>query len=154
MIDRPNNHEYKVPRRFGLRTILVVTALVATLLGVSKWTDAPPVVFLYAAFVLVVAGAQIVLERSPRLASILAGVAFLSVVKLATVIFEGGIDAFNVGPFLELFSEGKVIFLIAYGALFGYLSGTLLAGLYLVSDKMQFVINWRYKHGRLPTEAS
>ena len=157
MISRRTDNQYQVPRRFGLRTILVVTGSFAALLSAVQWTNTSLVdLILYASFVVVVAGSQIVLERSPRLASILAGACFLSILKIATLIIAGGLaEMINTGPFIGLFSEGRFIFLPLFGALLGYLAGTILAGLYLVIDTIQRVANWNQpRHAQMPTEAS
>jgi len=155
MISRPRDH-YQVPRRFGLRAVLVIVALFAALLSVVKWTDVSPVVlFFYASFVLVVGGAQVVFERSPRLGSILAGAAFLPILKFAAFEVEGRLDEINVGPFMGLVSaDGSLVYTLVFGALYGYLGGTLLASLFMALDAFQMVARWRDKQGRLPTEAS
>ena len=70
MIDRQKSHQYQVPRRFGLRTILVVTTLFAAMLSIIRFTDASPApLIFYSSFIIVVGGAQVVFERSPRLAA-------------------------------------------------------------------------------------
>lgn len=153
MNNPPRDQNYQVPRRFGLRAALIATAVFALLLSVIKWTDASPVALIfYASFVMVVGAAQVVFERSPRLSSILAGALFLLLVKTWAFIFDNGLEPISNGLFMGLFSEGHLVFTLLYGALYGYLSGTLLAGVYLVTDKMQFVIHWGDKQRRMPTE--
>jgi hypothetical protein len=154
MNDRHKDQHYQVPRRFGLRTILVVTAVFGLMLSIVKWTDTSPVVLVfYASFVVVVGAAQVVFERSPRLGSILAGALFLPLLKFGAFLFDNGLESINSGPFTGLFSESQLFYMLVFGALYGYLSGTVLAGLYLVADKLRLAFPQRYKH-RVPTEAS
>ncbi|HJN10865.1 MAG: hypothetical protein QGH33_12875 [Pirellulaceae bacterium] len=159
MIDRPRNHHYQVPRQFGLRTILVVTALFAGMLSIIKWTDASPEpLIFYSSFIIVVGGAQVVFERSPRLASILAGSVFLLILKSAAFVFGESLETINVGLFMGLFAGSRFIYSFIYsllfGALYGYLAGTMLAGLYLVVDRVQIVTQWRYRQDRMSTGVS
>jgi len=156
MIDRPKDFQYQVPRRFGLRTVLVVMAVFAALLSVVQWTDAKPIdLIVCAGFVALVAGSQVVLDRSPRLASILAGACFLTILKFSAFVVDDGLATMiNDGPFIRLFAERRLIFVPVFGALLGYLAGTLLAGLYLVIDTLQRAVVWQTKQERIPTEAS
>ena len=159
MIDRPKNRHYQVPRRFGLRTILIVTALFAVMLNSIELTDvSPKLLIFYSSFMIVVGGAQVVFERTPRLASILAGAVFLLILKFAARSFDVDLAEINVGLFMGLFSEGQITYSLFYsllfGALYGYLGGTLLAGLYLVLDKVSLVAHWRYRQDRMPTGVS
>ena len=154
MIERSQHQHYQVPRRFSVRTLLVVTALFAAMLSLFKWTDTSPLVLVfYSSFVIVVGAAQVLLERSPRLASIVAGAIFLPILKLIAVAVEDGLTAVNTGPFTGLFTNGQIVYLFLFGALYGYLSGTMLAGLYLVSDHIQRLFLWQ-KQSQLPTKAS
>ena len=89
MIDRPKNRHYQVPRRFGLRTILIVTALFAVMLSSIELTDvSPKLLIFYSSFMIVVGGAQVVFERTPRLASILAGAVLLACIADTSGITE------------------------------------------------------------------
>ena len=154
MNDRSKDH-YQVPRRFGLRSILVVTALFAATLSIIKWTASPiePFIF-YFSLVVVVGGAQVVFERKPRLASIVAGSMFVAVMKFSVIAFHLDLHAVDKGLFMGLLSEGKVIYSLLFGALYGYLTGTLLAGLYLVLDALQCVARWRFRQDRMSTGVS
>ncbi len=154
MNSRPQNQPYQVPRRFGIRTMLIVITGFGLMLSFVKWAHIPPVVVIfYASFVVVIGGAQIVFERSPRLGSMFAGALFLPLLKLAAFVFDNGLEPINSGPFTGLLAEGRLLYSVVFGALYGYLSGTMLAGLYLVADKMQFVINRGFNH-RVPTGTS
>jgi len=105
MISRTKDHLYQVPRRFGLRSMLVATALFGAMLGVIKWTGVPPDLFIfYFSLVILVGGAQVVFERKPRLASILAGILFVAILKIAAVNFNLDLHTINVGLFRGLFS--------------------------------------------------
>jgi len=155
MNDRSKDSHYQVPRRFGLRTILVVIAVFALMLSILKWTDASPVILIfYSSFVVVVGAAQVIFERSPRTGSILAGALFVPLLKFGAFMFDYGLKPFDYGPFTELLSEGQLLNSFLFGALCGYLSGTVLAGLYLVADKMQDVLHWSFRPSQMPTEAS
>lgn len=155
MIRHSRGHLFQVPRRFGLRTVLVVTALFAAMLSILKWTEMSPDLFIfYFSLVIVVGGAQVVVERKPRLASILSGVAFVAILKFVAVAFEFDLHTINVGLFEGLFSEGLVMYSLVFGALYGYLTGTLLAGLYLVLDALQHISQWRFRQNRMSTGVS
>ena len=154
MIKRSKDH-YQVPRRFGLRSILAVTALFAATLSIIKWTAAPiePFIF-YFSLVVVVGAAQVVFERTPRVASILAGSTFVAMMKFLVVAFHLDLHAVDKGLFMGLLSDGKVIYSLLFGALYGYLTGTLLAGLYLMLDTIQYVARWRFRQDRMSTGVS
>ena len=152
MTNRGRDQHYQVPRRFGLRTVLAVTAVFALMLSIVKWTDAEPVLLIfYSSFVAVIGASQVVFERSPRLSSILAGALFLPLLKIGAFVFNYGLEPISGGPFAELFSEGQFVYSFLFGALYGYLCGTTLAGFYLVLDKMQFLIQWGSKQSQMPT---
>ena len=154
MINRSKD-QYQVTRRFGLRSILVVTALFTATLSIIKWTASPiePFIF-YFSLVVVVGGAQAVFERKPRLASILAGSPFVVIMKFSVVAFQLDLHTVDKGLFMGLLSEGKVIYSLLFGALYGYMTGTLLAGLYLVLDTIQHAARWRFRQDQMSAGVS
>jgi len=153
MNERPRNQHYQVPRRFGLRTVLVVTAMFGLMLSVVNWTGASPIILIfYTSFVVLVGTAQVILERSPRLGSMLAGAVILPLLNLSAIVFGNGLEPLNNGLLSGLFAEDQFVYSMIFGAFYGYLSGTLLAGLYLVSDKLQFMIRRGSKQRRMRTE--
>ncbi len=153
MNDSSKERLYQVPRRFGMRTVLAATAGFALMLGIVKWLGVSPVVVIfYTSFIMVVSAAQIAFESKPRLASMVAGGLFLPLLKLGAMCFDHGLAAINHGPFTGLFSGGQFFYLCVFGALYGYLIGTMLAGIYLVADKLKALIALGFKH-QLPTGA-
>lgn len=157
MIDQPRRQHYQVPRRFGLRSILVATALFGAMLAILKWTEMSPVPFVfYFSYLIVVGGAQAIFERNPRLASILGGSSFVLILKLAAAAFSLDLHTINVGLFEALFSADLATYPLAivFGGFYGYLIGTMLAGLYLVLDTIQFLAKWPFRQDRMSTGVS
>ncbi|MBN2294851.1 MAG: Clp protease N-terminal domain-containing protein [Pirellulales bacterium] len=125
-----------VPRRFGMSIMFMMMTMYAILFAFMKIMGTPPVWFaVIAVFVTGVGFAQMALfgGRFPRAASIWAGAVVLpiEIIVLNTVlgIFSGGtIVQRAVGGI------GYAIPFILLGAFFGYLSGGLTAGAFLLID--------------------
>ena len=124
---------YSVPRRFGLATILIVTAVFAVVFSLLRLFNAPPAAYVFLmVFTAVIGGAQMVFGKTPRAASAVTGSVLYVVLMLVYGIASGDIryDGFI---FLGL-GCGFV-----WGAMFGYAAGVLIAGVFLVIDKCD---NW------------
>ncbi len=131
---------YSVPRRYDLATLFTVSLAYAMFFGLMRLTTAPPmVVALIASFVTVVGLAQaLVLKgKSPRLASILAGILFWLTVGLATVLWSR-----SVASVIEV-----CIMALCSGVPMGYLAGVVVGGVFLVADLVRKAIR-RLRKGR------
>ena len=106
------------------------------LFGVLKSLDAPLVVFVVVAvmFVAVAVGQTLLLGgRDPRKASILVGAVLLPVICIGIFFSKG--HALTLG-----WMRGLILwafFGTIGGAIFGYLAGTLVAGVFLVLKRME-----------------
>lgn len=129
---------YSVPRRFGLRSVLVVTAGFGLMSAVVRSLNQPLAVPLfYAVFAVVIALAQMVFEKWPRSASIAAGAIYLPICfHLEPALREH----FSFSPFGERF-----LMLVLAGGFLAYLGGTLIAGVYLIVD----LVSWLARAARI-----
>jgi len=134
------SNAHHVPRRFGVGSLLVVTAFFAVLLGGMSALGAHPVVLaVMMGFFLIVGLAQAILFRGkdPRAASVVAGGALFGLVPLVGVcigvIMNGvSLDELLMLPVLLLLLGFNAIL----GGVAGYLAGVLLAGVFLVMERL------------------
>lgn len=113
-----------VPKRFGISGIMAVTAGMAILFAVLRLLRVPPLGFFFVGLMAAaICAAQMVWGKVPRLASCLAGAVLLTVVVFAAVISQGA-------PAEAL--PSLFITTLAFGAAFGYVMGTLFAGVFVV----------------------
>ncbi|HEV3344647.1 MAG TPA: hypothetical protein VG125_30000 [Pirellulales bacterium] len=130
----PANQPFGVPTRFGIGTLLVVTAAYSALLallGAVGWNKAA-IVWLVV-FISIVGVAQMLLfgSRRPREASILAGALGLpSLIWLVSVVHRQG--GFAGDDFACL-----LVSAVVFGAPAGYLAGGVVAGVFLIMDAVQ-----------------
>lgn len=119
---------YSVPRRFGTGTLLLATTVFAVLFAILQYARArPEEMFFYTAFVGTVSVSQMVFERSPRWASILAGGVYLPLSMVVIPAVRGrqvwrGVANVDVGE------------LVVIGLCVGYIGGALIAGIFLGCD--------------------
>ncbi len=132
-----------VPRRFGVGVMLVIMTMYAMLFAALKNTDA--VFFVLAAvFVTIIGLSQAILFKGhdPRKASVITGMALgilfpvlASVVVLISGIIDGkAATALIAALFPLLFG---VLVGGGLGAIAGYLAGLLIAGVFLLFNKVQ-----------------
>ena len=121
---------YSVPRRFGLATILIVTAVFAVLFSLLRLFNAPPAVYIFLMVFTVIGGAQMIFGKTPRTASAVTGGVLYVVAFIVDMTIWGDVR-FAETLFLGL-SCGTV-----FGALLGYAAGVLIAGVFLVIDKCE-----------------
>lgn len=134
------NKLYSAPRRFDLATIFVVTAAFSLLLGGLTALDALPIVKIgISAFVTVIAVAQALFQKyvNPRGTSIVAG-------AIACTLAAWCLWAFFPRMFPGAFPVFTVIIVIVGGA-FGYLTGTLVGGVFLIADVLRGKFEGRAK---------
>ena len=131
------NDPAKVPRRFGVGTLLVVVLSVSLLFAAARWLDVPPPLTIFGASFLAVIGAlQMLVTRVPRAVSVAAGAIILPMTLAATWSASGA----NSHPLFRTLvtTPADIVFglahLAAVGAVCGYVGGVLAAGLFLVID--------------------
>jgi hypothetical protein len=120
--------EFSVPRRYDLATLMAVTMAYACLFGALRAWGAPPEFVIWVAgFLTTVGAAQAILfrGRSPRGASVLAGMVYMVATFVVLMVIEG-------------FTE--FCFLLAavlYGTMLGYFGGVIVAGVFLVAHYLR-----------------
>lgn len=125
--ESPITKTYLVPQRFGVGTIMLGTALFGLLFAVMKWLDAPvPLIVAVASFLSCVALGQVIFQRAPRLASAVIGAIFHPALAVAYIATDPVVDPSGV--------VAAVVGYAIFGALVGYITGGLIAGVFLVSD--------------------
>lgn len=123
-----------VPRRFGLGVVFLLTAMGAVLFSTLRLFSAPPeAILVIAAFFVVVWFGQAFLFKGsePRYASIVAGACFMSILVIGASVYE------RIVKGASLLSPSDAIMAFLFGALFGYLAGLLIAGVFLVLELVQ-----------------
>ena len=123
-----------IPRRYGVGTLLTITAIYAVLFALLATIEAHPVFFVVpGVFLAGVAAGQILLFRGtrPREASLMAGSSLVTLGMAGVVVFLH----LSGGP-----SDGAllwtVVFSPALGAAFGYLVGGTIAGPFLIAQRL------------------
>jgi hypothetical protein len=154
-VAEPSNSQvavpYGVPRRFGIGTILIVTAAFAGLLGLLRWLGAPPlVVGFLVGFVSLVGLGQAVLFRGrrPRQASIVTGIACFAVYSAVVLIYGLIRD-----PSLARIAVVMLVWTMLCGSLCGYLAGCFVAAVFLVMDAVERLLG-RLRSKKTSTGAS
>jgi len=130
----------RVPRRYGVGTLLLFTLLYALLFGLMQAAGAPVVVPIsLAVFFALVGLGQMLLFRGkkPRLASFLVGGVVWCLIALADSVM---IWRFQAAPFNVYSVVGAFYFLLIMflcGGLLGYGAGCLLAGVFLLLKPLE-----------------
>lgn len=126
---------YRVPERFGLAAILALMTLMSVLFGMLRWLEAPaPVFIVLSLLVLVISLVQMRWGWVPREGSMAAGAAVLTLSVFVGALVEGGLMSLS---WLIVASPCLAV----GGALLGYLTGTVLAGIFLILDRLD--ARWR-----------
>jgi hypothetical protein len=125
---------YSAPRRFDLPTIFVVTtaySMLFALLSALGWPIVP--VLWTAGFITMTGVCQAVLfgGQRPRMASVVSGVTTLS----ATLVVVWLVNGARRFPDSAMF--GALAFNALFGALLGYVAGTIIGGVFLLSDLLR-----------------
>lgn len=121
--------DFVVPKTFGMSAILGIMTALAILFALLRWMNAEPVFyFFFSVVALTICLAQMLYEKTPRLASIVAGAIILPLLTVAAAAF-----ARNPHPGFICVAIG----FIPFGAVLGYLTGTCAAGIFLVMDYLE-----------------
>jgi MFS family permease len=131
-----------VPRRFGMGILMLLMTLSAVLFSVLRTVGAGVEVFVVISTMFAaVALGQIVLfgGRYPRAASIWVGACFFPLQAIALclwMLFETGYRSSQSPAQLFLLFGMLLLISIPIGAAFGYLSGGLVGGVFLILDSL------------------
>jgi hypothetical protein len=139
---------YSVPRRFGVGTIMVVTAAFAGMLTILRWLGTPPLVVGFCVvFISLVGVGQAVLfrGRQPRKASLICGAVCLPLMTLATVI-PAIRSPGNYGAPNDVCCG--LVAAVIFGSGCGYVAGGLAAGVFLVMDSIEKSLASRFPRAR------
>jgi hypothetical protein len=144
--ETPAPAQYVVPRRFGMAAILGIITALAVLFGGFHIYEAHPALYLFFGVQsILICLAQMFYGKTPRAASAITGGILLPVflVLAAVVINPHRVD--------EEALVCSVIGCVPVGAFFGYITGTLAAGVFLLMDTAERVV-WRVagQPSRLP----
>ncbi len=128
---------FGVPRRYGISSLIAVTAGCAVLFSVMNCLGAPPTLMVVIAgyFALVAIGQAVLFGgQKPRQASMLVGSVafFLGQLSFFMLVFRGSLA-------LALTGGGSWVLIAALliGSACGYLAGALVAGIFLILDRLQ-----------------
>lgn len=130
----PRDAPFGVPRRFGIGTILIITAAFGLLLSLLQACGAPTfAVWFVIIFVSLIGLGQMTLFGGdrPRKASIVTGAVCLPLMTSATVAL------FRSRPALSFETALGIFHSLIYGAGLGYLAGGLVAGVFLIMDALE-----------------
>lgn len=117
-----------VPRRFGMSIMLLAMTLFSLTFFVLRLLGFPgPAVVIICGFFVAISIAQMIWVRSPRKASIITGLVYSYAVALALMGW-----VVLVYRTFDLFTLILLPLLGPIGALFGYLAGGLMAGIFLL----------------------
>jgi hypothetical protein len=133
----PAPAQYMVPRRFGMSAILGIMTALAILFGCFRMLNAEPVVYLFFGMqTLVICFVQMLNGKTPRLASSIAGAVLVPLFLMLFMIMSG--RRWDIGRMM--FVTISLAFAIPVGAFLGYLTGTCAAGIFLVMDYLEPIL--------------
>ncbi len=123
-----------MPRRFGIATLMILTAAFAVMFSLMKMLGADPAVFVcISIFVAGIAACQVLLYKgkNPRKASIIGGYIMGGLIFVGVAIVGGFYrrDAWVV--LLRLLLPTLFFTVLLLGGPFGYLAGCMVAGIFL-----------------------
>ena len=133
---RPVLQVYSTPRRFDIALVLVVTVAYALLLSLMRVLKFEPL-FMVAitSFFTIVGLGQAVLFRGkkPRLASVVAGAVGAGGICVASYWADGG----RLDGLFYVFFFITMICYVPWGALLGYVVGTMIGGVFLIAEALR-----------------
>lgn len=134
------SHAVGVPRRFSVGTLMILTALFAVLFSMLEVFGANSIIFfIFAAFFLGIGLCQMFLynAKEPRKASIVGGFYLGLVIGLAAITVNTLMQKYMQNMSKDDYQNTRIIayLFMLFGGPFGYLSGCLTAGIFLVREK-------------------
>lgn len=129
---------FGVPRRFGIGTLLVVTAAYGALLALLRAMDwHRGVIAVFVGFISLIGLGQMLLFRAgrPRKASIVTGAVCFPIVQLFFFLPLAVRSWDHAGTELLL-----LLYSTLFGAAAGYLAGCVVAGVFLIMDAVERTI--------------
>jgi hypothetical protein len=123
-----------MPRRFGIATIMILTAVFAALCGVLKILEVRPDVYVgTTVFVSGIVASQALLlkSRDPRLASIIAGAMMFPPICFMGLFLRHRLPRYWTGDDAACLF-GATLLLLPMGGLLGYLVGSAIAAVFFV----------------------
>jgi len=144
--ESPAPAQYVVPRRFGMAAILGIITALAVLFGGFHAYEAHPVLYLFFGVQsILICLAQMFYGKTPRAASAVTGGILMPVFLILTAAV---LSPRRIGD-EELVCS--VIGCVPVGAFFGYVTGTLAAGVFLLMDTAErFMSSFVGQPSRLP----
>jgi hypothetical protein len=131
--EQPSRPQVGMPRRFGIGTAMILTAMFAAVCSVLKLLDATPAVYVgVSVFVIGVVASQALLfkGKDPRHASIISGaIIFYAIWVVVSLTAHFGPRDYTRET---TFSLSGALILLAIGGLLGYVVGWLFAAVFLV----------------------
>jgi RimJ/RimL family protein N-acetyltransferase len=129
-----------VPRRFGVGVLMILMTAFAVLFAAMRTFRAPPEVFIIVAvlFLGVTLGQILLFQgKKPRQASVVVGSVVFPLGVLAETLFAKSQvhNPWETFGDVLCFSTGMLICTIPGGALFGYLAGCIMAGVFIVQER-------------------
>jgi hypothetical protein len=127
---------YQVPRRFGLGSVLVVTAFFCVLFGAMRYWI-PPLAMAYIGLQILAAGVmQMVMRDQPRGGSALAGAILLPTFVISSMVYVG--RGYPQEP-AELVMS--IVCSAVGGGLLGYTAGVLIAAVFMLMQMADEMIS-------------
>lgn len=127
---------YYVPRRFNLRAMMVLTAVIAAVCALLQRFHTPPLVYIWLAVMSSIAAcAQVFFPKNPRMASTIVAGNFHGLIAICFVgweVIENWNDPMAAFAFLAVCINAS--YFVVSGFFLGYAFGTLTAGVFMISD--------------------
>ncbi len=135
ILESPQVSTYQVPRQFGLASLLAMFTTFGLLFGLLRAADAPAGVYWFlSALALAIGGSQMLFNREPRMVSIVAGTIFLPLIVALSIFAGAALSKDRPVALIWPAIICTVVGSIPTGGFVGYCVGTLLAGVFLVTD--------------------
>jgi hypothetical protein len=134
--EQPAPAQYVVPSRFGMSGIIGIMTGLAVLFGAFRIYNAPPMQYLlFGTQAIVICVAQMFYGKRPRAASAVSGAIFLPLFLAIGAAYSGN---HRVGE--DYIYICMLIGSVPVGAFFGYVTGTMAAGVFLIMDAAEWLM--------------
>ena len=127
---------YVVPQRFGMSAILGIMTALAVMFGILQALNAHPFTYLFLGVLsLVICVVQMFFGGVPRTASVAAGAVVFALFVLSIPLVSPRV------PYAAVFT--LLALSLPFGGFLGYLTGTCAAGIFLIMDHLERLIQAR-----------